>query len=697
MAKQIAAYTGQQLKNKNTGDIVVAEDIQTVGEPNKDGFVGGQFFSSDAFEVVKPDSAEVIDAEKIDQVPEVTMVYQESSNDVKGKVDQQTQTIADLTIKDITNFINSETLAEKQRADLVGKLAEGEEQLVGKELELLKEEERLGIGENIKKLQGLSTQIAQLQSELDLGLSQEETRPIPRQFIVGRQAEMKRQASVEIGALATVAQAIQGNVALARQTAERTTDLKYAPVEREIANIKELIELNYQDLSRADKKRADNLNVILSERERVINEEKSNRNLILEMGLSAAEKGANGDTIQSILNSESPEMALYNSGESLRQLVDDSERGKLLSPTEASTLGVPYGTTRGQAADMGVVPKSTLNPTDKINQEFKMSKQVDTATKESGSAIRQLETMETAWDTIKSGMESGEIYNPETGKNEKFNLNAPSQAMLVTFQKLLDPTSVVRESEYARSGEGSSLRNRIEGAYDKLNRGGAGVTVEDLYQFYTLSQDLLNNYKSDQLDTIRRTRTQAGEWDLNLNTILKPDSIRLLEDDDQRRWINLYNDLNDENRGVADAIVNDNPEVSNYDLLRIFGSGFKKDLSMSLKDSYPEGSDGGQCTTFLHEIADFPAIGDYKDEKFASVDRIGINKKDWMPNVGDIVVTDESKRYGHTAIVNDILPDGTLVLTESNFASPETVTHSRNLSPESKRIYGAIRPKKINI
>lgn len=57
-----------------------------------------------------------------------------------------------------------------------------------------------------------------------------------------------------------------------------------------------------------------------------------------------------------------------------------------------------------------------------------------------------------------------------------------SQAVLVTFQKILDPASVVRESEYARSPEGLSLIARIEGFMERLKQGGAGVPVEELAQ-----------------------------------------------------------------------------------------------------------------------------------------------------------------------------------------------------------------------
>ena len=70
------------------------------------------------------------------------------------------------------------------------------------------------------------------------------------------------------------------------------------------------------------------------------------------------------------------------------------------------------------------------------------------------------------------------------------DLAAGSQAVLVTFQKILDPTSVVRESEYARSAAGQALLARIEGAYERLRKGGAGVPVSELEKFAKLGREM---------------------------------------------------------------------------------------------------------------------------------------------------------------------------------------------------------------
>ena len=75
----------------------------------------------------------------------------------------------------------------------------------------------------------------------------------------------------------------------------------------------------------------------------------------------------------------------------------------------------------------------------------------------------------------------------------KGNLNAGSQAVLVTFQKILDPTSVVRESEYARSPQGLSIIQRMEGFLPRLMQGGPGVPLPELEKFAQLARIFATN------------------------------------------------------------------------------------------------------------------------------------------------------------------------------------------------------------
>lgn len=74
--------------------------------------------------------------------------------------------------------------------------------------------------------------------------------------------------------------------------------------------------------------------------------------------------------------------------------------------------------------------------------------------------------------------------------------NGGSQAVLVTFQKILDPTSVVRESEYARSAAGISMLGRLQGYADKLAAGGAGVPDAELAAMVETARQMLDGMQS---------------------------------------------------------------------------------------------------------------------------------------------------------------------------------------------------------
>lgn len=131
--------------------------------------------------------------------------------------------------------------------------------------------------------------------------------------------------------------------------------------------------------------------------------------------------------------------------------------------------------------------------------------------------------------------------------------------------------------------------------------------------------------------------------------------------------------------------------------------GFSGPLSMGVKGSFetkfPSGAPGGQCASFARKLVDIPPLGNGLNEKKAWVNKIGIPAAEWKssPQVGDVIITDESKNYGHVAVVNKILPDGRIQLTESNYNNDEKVHHNRTMSLNSPRIYGAIRkPLKTN-
>lgn len=129
---------------------------------------------------------------------------------------------------------------------------------------------------------------------------------------------------------------------------------------------------------------------------------------------------------------------------------------------------------------------SALTPTAESNIVNRLSNQYTKASSSVAEITRQSKLMDAGLEAARKG-----------------DMAAGSQAVLVTFQKILDPTSVVRESEYARSAEGQSLLARAEGAFDRLTQGGAGVPLSELEKFKSLADDIVRQ-STGRLDSVRK-------------------------------------------------------------------------------------------------------------------------------------------------------------------------------------------------
>ena len=93
--------------------------------------------------------------------------------------------------------------------------------------------------------------------------------------------------------------------------------------------------------------------------------------------------------------------------------------------------------------------------------------------------------------------------------------NGASQAVLVTFQKMLDPLSVVRESEYARSSAGISLLQRIEGYAQRLAAGGAGVPKAELNEMVKTAREFYNGANSSIAGQRGRIEAVANKYKID--------------------------------------------------------------------------------------------------------------------------------------------------------------------------------------
>jgi len=75
------------------------------------------------------------------------------------------------------------------------------------------------------------------------------------------------------------------------------------------------------------------------------------------------------------------------------------------------------------------------------------------------------------------------------------NKVAADQALITLFNKMTDPNSVVRESEYARTPENLSFVNKMRGKIAKMATGGAGLTNSDRQAIVNMAKQMQGAYQ----------------------------------------------------------------------------------------------------------------------------------------------------------------------------------------------------------
>lgn len=276
-----------------------------------------------------PDSLETTDFDNLEepQIPEAP------------PVDTGASFVSSLQIPELPEVDTGEVEQLKtEQTELQRQLKESLEGLAPTGARLTEEEDKLNIRQQEEQLRGLNLGIAQARGEFERAIQAEEGRVAPRSFITGAQAQIQRQAAVELGARAAEAQALAGNINLARQTAARTVDLEFADQQQRINTLSALINLNRDNLTSAEAKQAAEIEQNLSQQQAAIDAAKEEKQSIFDVATQAAEFGADAVTMRSILEADSREEALLLSSGVLAenrpvdtQLIDIGGRKKLVN------------------------------------------------------------------------------------------------------------------------------------------------------------------------------------------------------------------------------------------------------------------------------------------------------------------------------------------------------------------------------
>lgn len=167
-----------------------------------------------------------------------------------------------------------------------------------------------GVPEFNKQLNDINFQIRDLQAQSASAYNASEDRLAPTFAIRGEQAQIERQRSVKALGLSAIAQAIQGNIALAKDKADRAVEEEFAPIQAELDTVREALSMNEKKLSREDAKRAQAQQIALQERQRVLDQAKENKTIIYGWAAEAAKNGASSLLINRAIGVTDPMQAL---------------------------------------------------------------------------------------------------------------------------------------------------------------------------------------------------------------------------------------------------------------------------------------------------------------------------------------------------------------------------------------------------
>ena len=286
-----------------------------------------------------------------------TQAYDEAY--AKGLGLGQAQALKDLQAKQAEQKATDQsTLSASEKAfnDLVA-------QIGGKGKAQADLQTSLGVNTMTSQLADVNAQLAAKTGEFNSLIEQNRGKAINSRIIGGTEDRLVRQKGIETGTLSSIAQAIQGNISTAKQTAEDTIAFQYAPLEQELELKKMQLERAYDTFDASEKKRADDLLATITAQKEQVTAEKAVRSKINDVMISASKNGADAETLKQIMASKDESGAILAAGSFLApsDFAVNSKTGQLYNKKTGETVGasVAKGVSSGSGSSGG---GSVVNP-----------------------------------------------------------------------------------------------------------------------------------------------------------------------------------------------------------------------------------------------------------------------------------------------------------------------------------------------
>lgn len=200
-----------------------------------------------------------------------------------------------------------------------------------------------------------------------------------------------------------------------------------------------------------------------------------------------------------------------------------------LNPEKAQQMGLSQNLTTGEAtiAPKYTNPLETLKDTLAIEKSRKeieqMGEGTDKDTLGRATILRKEFNTDAAYKNFQilqgSADKMKEAYNLAVSPDSRSKI-ASDQALAVTFQKMLDPSSVVRESEYARTPEGAAFMSRAGSFVDQFNKGGLRIGDQDRLALIQTANKMLKSGQKQMNSHISRYKSLAKDYNVKPQLIL---------------------------------------------------------------------------------------------------------------------------------------------------------------------------------
>lgn len=212
----------------------------------------------------------------------------------------------------------------------------------GKASALSAAEQSAGLPAMQKQLQDITNSINVKNAEYEKLNTDIAGNPIPLGLIRGEQAQVRLQQASEINLLSARAQAMQGNISLAQETAAKAVDLKYAAIEDEIKAKERQLQVIQPLLSAEERKIADAQQLSLDEQRQSILDQKNaqitNINLALQNSISTRYFNRNGEFVRAADGFAFPDETSFFKDAGVSNFQEAYDKG-LVTDLKAGTTG----------------------------------------------------------------------------------------------------------------------------------------------------------------------------------------------------------------------------------------------------------------------------------------------------------------------------------------------------------------------